>query len=150
LADGIKSFDRVNINRKVNKMKKDDNKVVDPELEGPKPKPKPDEENDDDESGMFMSGSVMVVHSPQELFELISKLTGGSGPSQEEISQMIHAQLEQSGQFDQIEPTNGEAVEIEDPGVDVWGPAFRNDPRDAHVYKGQLTPMMRSVFDRIH
>ena len=124
-------------------MKKDDNEVVDsddPELEF-------EEDNDDDENNMFMAGHTMVVHSPQELFQLISKLTGGSGPSQEEFNQMIGNQIEQSEQSEQID---GTPIDIEDSGVDVWGPAFRNDPRDAHVYKGRLTPMPRSVFDRVH
>jgi hypothetical protein len=113
-------------------MKNDDSKVVDFDLDG----------SEFDEGDEMFNDHVMVVHSPQELFQLISRLTGGVGLSEEDVGRMMAA----AGQG--IVP--GEEVATNDIGVDVWGPAFRNDPRDVHVYNGQLTSMTRSVFDRIH
>lgn len=110
-------------------------------------KPDPDikdEQEDIDNQNFWMSpGGVVVVNSYEELAQLLSQITGGN---MSQVTSDMQLMLGHDQFPDNLTPEQGQTMS----GPDVWGPSFRGDSRDVHVFNGNLTAMPRSVYDRVH
>jgi hypothetical protein len=98
--------------------------------------------DEEDISDDFDETQVVVVNSPRELFNMIQEMISGfMSPDNGGFVPLT---------ADQTNITEKENEVSQPTYIDMWGPSFINEPRDVHMYNGQLTNIMMSVYDRLH